>query len=216
MMLKNFFLLFIVTGILMSCDNNKTPEKKADYRNDDYSDTDDDENDNVGRKNGKDGQADYTDGGEWSRTDKKAFDEKCLETLENDAAKAKIFCPCFFEKISKKYASMKEIDEKSNEEEGKRLATLCMDETGLGKKKNDFNDDDENNTGGWTRSDENKFVNECSGTAAPNLGEARASQYCNCMLKKMKREYPSYAAAEKALQGMSQEEIKELAADCNR
>ncbi len=85
----------------------------------------------------------------------------------------------------------------------------------------DDNNNEDNNTDksdyadGWTRSDENKFVAECSDEAAKNVGETRANQYCDCMLNKIKKMYSSYNEANLKLGRLSKEQIDRLAEDCN-
>ncbi|MEI2737292.1 MAG: hypothetical protein V9F01_00740 [Chitinophagaceae bacterium] len=68
---------------------------------------------------------------------------------------------------------------------------------------------------GWTRSDENKFMDDCERTAKENVGAARANEYCDCMLQRMKKMYSSYKEADDDLKGATQEEINKLAAPCN-
>ncbi len=80
---------------------------------------------------------------------------------------------------------------------------------------NNANDSD-SDKGGWSISDEDRFLDDCTGTATENVGATRAKQYCNCMLLKIKRMYSTYAEAERKLTTMSQEQINELAVDCNR
>lgn len=74
------------------------------------------------------------------------------------------------------------------------------------------NDDSE----GWSSSDVDRFLRDCEGTATPNVGAARATQYCDCMLVKMKRIYSSLADAERKMANITKTEIDELAADCNK
>lgn len=93
-------------------------------------------------------------------------------------------------------------------------------------KNTDFtNDDKKNNTdnvssnddsgAGWSKSDESRFMNDCEGTAKENVGAARANEYCDCMLQRMKKKYSSYAETNRELEGATKEEINELAAPCN-
>lgn len=70
--------------------------------------------------------------------------------------------------------------------------------------------------GGWTRSDEDKFIDDCVAEAEKNVSRSRASEYCDCMLVKLKRLYSTYRQAEKELENITQDELTELAADCNR
>jgi Ni/Co efflux regulator RcnB len=76
-------------------------------------------------------------------------------------------------------------------------------------------DDDSKTTTGWTSSDENRFMNDCEGTAVKNVGAARANEYCDCMLQKIKKMYNSYTEADRELAGSSEEAINRLADECN-
>ena len=208
--MKKVLIFLMALSLFTACNNDKGKlDKKADYREkDDYGNADREKD-----KNSKDDE--YKSDG-WSKSDKKAFNEKCLSSLKDDEEKAKKFCPCLFEKVSKKYASMQEMDERSSEAEGKSLATQCVEDMG-GNTGNEETDTDKSDyAGGWTRSDENKFVDECVGTASKNVGETRANQYCDCMLDKIKKMYSSYAEATLKLGRMSQDQIDRLAEDCNK
>jgi len=82
-------------------------------------------------------------------------------------------------------------------------------------KMTDDSKSDDNVGTGWSKSDENKFMDDCEGTAKVNVGAARANEYCDCMLQRMKKMYSSYAEADRELAGATQEEINKLAAPCN-
>ena len=69
---------------------------------------------------------------------------------------------------------------------------------------------------GWSSTDENHFMNTCESTAKENVGAARANEYCDCMLQRMKKKYASYIAANRDLEGATQDEINKLAIPCNR
>lgn len=69
-------------------------------------------------------------------------------------------------------------------------------------------------TGGWSTSDENRFMRDCESTAAPKVGTARAYDYCDCMLKKIKGLYKSYMEADRGLAN-DEAAMNRLAAECN-
>jgi hypothetical protein len=102
----------------------------------------------------------------------------------------------------------------------KDSTTTTKDKDEKDKDKDDNKDtkeaDDDVKSTGWARSDESKFLDECETSATPNVGAARAKDYCNCMLLKLEKMYSSYNEANTALTGISQTELNELAADCNR
>ena len=68
----------------------------------------------------------------------------------------------------------------------------------------------------WTRTDENKFMSDCEGTATPNVGAARANEYCDCVLQKLKKMYSSYTDANNDLQSPGSEaKMTKLTDACN-
>jgi hypothetical protein len=67
---------------------------------------------------------------------------------------------------------------------------------------------------GWRSSDENSFMRDCKSTAVPRVGEARATEYCDCMLQKLKARYSSYMEADRKLYN-NETEMNRLASECN-
>lgn len=80
----------------------------------------------------------------------------------------------------------------------------------------DSDRDKDYSSGGWTSREESKFVDDCIAEAVKNVGSrSRATDYCECMLGKLKGMYSSYEEADRELGKAGQEEINRLAADCN-
>jgi len=69
-------------------------------------------------------------------------------------------------------------------------------------------------TSGWSSSDENMFMRDCESTATPKVGAARANEYCNCMLQKIKGLYNSYTEADRGLAN-DEAAMDKLANECN-
>lgn len=67
---------------------------------------------------------------------------------------------------------------------------------------------------GWTATDEADFINECKPGAIKKIGDARANDYCNCILEKMKATYASYIEANKALIGDSKGTFAQMTKAC--
>ena len=130
-----------------------------------------------------------------------------------------LFTACKNDKSSKDKddrSSTKEKDDYSNSDdkkEDKSTDYKTKDDNTATDDKPAQSDDD--NGAGWSRSDENKFMDDCEGTAKVNVGAARANEYCDCMLQRMKRKYSSYREADRDLAGATQDEINKLAAPCN-
>jgi hypothetical protein len=107
------------------------------------------------------------------------------------------------------------LDKKADYREKDDYGTNDDQSNEKSRKDDDNNSDENTSSDGWTRSDENKFVAECADEATKNVGETRANQYCDCMLKKIKKMYSSYNEANLKLGRLSKEQIDRLAADCN-
>ena len=107
-------------------------------------------------------------------------------------------------------------DYRSDDKMDDNKDTKNTDFTKDDKKENtdDVNGNDDGGAG-WSRSDESKFMDDCEGTAKENVGAARANEYCDCMLQRMKKKYSNYTEANRDLAGATQEEISKLAAPCN-
>ena len=208
-------------SLFTACNNDKgANEKKADYREKDDYGRNEEQSDDRSRKDEDSENSDYTSNDGWSERDISKFNDECMSGFGNNQEYGKKICPCALEKFQKKYKSYSELEAKSSEAEGKRIGAQCKDELGLADNNNSNNNEDIDNdksdyADGWTRSDEDKFVDECFGTASKNVGRTRANQYCDCMLAKIKKMYSSYNEANLKLGGMSQDQINRLAEDCN-
>jgi hypothetical protein len=197
-------LLLAFVLIVAACNNNKTPnsQNQNNREKDDYGNSSNRNNENTNN----------TGSAGWAENDRTSFLKDCKSSFDNGQEDvANRICPCVLEKMEKEFASMNEANTKGGEAAGTRLALQCKEEI-LGNNNNNNN----NTQSGWTSSDESKFMSSCEGTASKNVGAARANQYCDCMLQKLKNSFSSYDEANRGLGNKSQEEINQLAADCNR
>ena len=62
--------------------------------------------------------------------------------------------------------------------------------------------------GNWTAAEQKSFVNSC--VRSSNMGDAKGTAYCNCMLSKLMKIYPKASDAS----AMSQEKMIDLAKEC--
>ncbi|MBS1616511.1 MAG: hypothetical protein JST06_10390 [Bacteroidetes bacterium] len=46
--------------------------------------------------------------------------------------------------------------------------------------------------GGWTEGDKSQLRQECMSQSVPQIGEQRASTYCNCFVEQMVKQYPVF------------------------
>lgn len=220
--MKKLLILFLATGIFISCDNNKgmnNNDRNNDREKDDYRDRSNKE-EKLDRNSGKyDDVVDDDEEGNhipdvtnWTSSEVREFVTSCVREAVKGGmqrTKAEDYCECMQKKLEYKYPDTKDVVNIDMESPSiKRLVNECL---GLGK----GNPDDSYSSGGWTRSDEDRFVNDCISTARKNVGQSRAEEYCECMLRKVKRMYSTYNEADRGLKGISQAEIEELAEDCN-
>jgi|GEM_PF-4336494 len=63
---------------------------------------------------------------------------------------------------------------------------------------------------GWTKAQQKKFFNQCAETASKQVGQERAQEYCNCMMKKIEKRYPNADD----INQMTESEINKLAITC--
>ena len=76
-------------------------------------------------------------------------------------------------------------------------------------------DDNKTSTSsGWVSADETRFMTDCEGSATPKVGAARANEYCDCMLQKIKANYKSYVEADRELT-RNEAEMQKLVDACN-
>jgi len=210
--MNKLVIVVMAVSLLVACknDNSKT-DKKADYREkDDYNGSDD--------RKGENADTDEQTTGSWSKADQVSFDEKCLSSFDNDKAKAKVLCPCLFEKLSAKYSSLEELNRKGTEVEGKNLATACLTELGIAGSETENKNPNNNastTSGGWPISEARAYVTSCTSEALKTGMEKYTAQaYCECMQVKMEQRFPDINEAGR----LSESEIlaisKQLAPGC--
>lgn len=220
--MKKLLILFLAIGILGACNNDKGTNKqddrgtntkdKDDYRKDD--DKNNDRTDDKDSRNTSD-KDDYSNNSRsnWTRSDVDEFVNSCVREAVKGGmvrSKAEDYCSCMQKKLENIYPDTRDVGDVDMETPSmKRLVKDCLGNTGSS------DNDDSYSSSGWTRRDEDKFVNDCIGTARQNVGQARAEEYCECMLRKVKRMYSSYNEADRELKGITQRELEDLAADCN-
>lgn len=147
----------------------------------------------------------------WSARDVSSFNQQCQQTIADknlSESQMNQFCSCLLDKMQAKFSSLSEMDQKGTEEDGRVSGEQCM-------KGITGNTNTDNNTSNWSRTDENRFMSDCEGTARQNVGAQRANEYCDCMLQKVKRIFSSYVEADKGLLQMPKDELDAMVNDCN-
>ncbi len=183
-MKKLLVFLMAFAFFVVSCNNNKNGKNQNTNNRDkdDYG-----KNDNRNTDDNNSNKDDFNQKNNWSSSDIRSFNEQCLTTVNNNEEAARTFCPCLLEKFQAKYASLAEMDRNGTEEEGKRAGEECM---ALLK-----GNADNNTVNNWSRSDENQWMRACTTPLIESLGEQKATNYCSCVLDRMKEMYSSYQEA---------------------
>lgn len=64
---------------------------------------------------------------------------------------------------------------------------------------------------GWSSADKEQFVKDCT-AGASSMGAQKAKDYCECMLPKIQKKYPTVAEANKIT--TADAEMTEMAKEC--
>lgn len=197
-------MFLLAAGIFASCNNNKDKQTggffnrdKDDYRN------------NTGNNDNK------NDNKSWSAADVGTFNQQCRDAMSKKGLtddQLNQVCSCVLEKMEKKYSNMAELDAKGTEEEGREAGQACMT---LVTNTTGNNNTNNNNSNVWSSTDEQRFLDDCEGSAKQHVSAERAHQYCDCMLQKSKTKWSSYTEADQGLLKMSKDELDGWVNDCN-
>lgn len=140
----------------------------------------------------------------WAAADRSAFIVNCVKTAKANLGEdsARSYCYCMLEKVEIKYptpeAAAKITAEDMSTAEWKKEIKDCLTI---------------NST--WTAKERSGFITDCVNTAKDALGEQKAKAYCECMLYKIEKKYPSSAEAATITKEMMQSpEFKKWIQDC--
>lgn len=147
----------------------------------------------------------------WTDEQQQQSIKECLTEVRDNLGEetGKAYCECALKKAMNKYSSYDEANKSGTDEEGKIIGEQCAKELGITTTNND------NNGSTWSKNDESRFMNDCESTARQNVGAARANQYCDCMLQKVKKIFSSYTEADRGLLQMPKEELDAMVNECN-
>lgn len=202
--MKKIFLFFLAAGLVAVSCNNKSKSPGP--------------TNNSGEKdnylNGKEGNNENTDNKtEWSASDVRRFNEECQKSMEKEGVDQSItdkVCPCVLEKVSARYASFSEADERGNTSVIEKMTTDCASELGIGNNNSGNNNgNNSGNTGSsqWTSKDVNDYVDNCVSSAVQSgMDRNKAQNYCSCMQQKFEASYPN----PQELVQLSEDEIMNL------
>ena len=201
--MRKLIIFLLAINIFAACNNDKgkvnRDDRRTDRETDDYRNKDEDNSDNENNKDSRE---------KWSAADVSTFNRECEKTLKGkdltDDQKDEI-CSCLLGKFQDKYSSYDELDRKGTEEEGKAAGEACM--TGITK----TSDDD--NTGSWTRTDKQQWMDVCDQSVGSKMGKERRTEYCGCVLEQLEKRYSNYDVMNRT--GTEQEGI-DLGKECLR
>ena len=110
------------------------------------------------------------------------------------------------EKVEAKYPDETDADEKLSGKEIETMKAECV-----GPNSNEVNQAEQtNNLTGWSVADQKQFIDGCTPTVNKTLGTRAASDYCDCLLKKLMQEYPDSKSVDRA----SKTHLSALASEC--
>jgi hypothetical protein len=109
----------------------------------------------------------------------------------------------------KSYQFVKQMRNKTNT--NTNVNTNNTDDNNQNINQNNNNNNNRNN-GRWTNADENNFIADCVRTASQRATEARAREYCTCMLGKIEKVYASYDEANRKL---TQADMQPMVKQCD-
>ena len=167
-----------------------------------------------------------TTSGNWSKEYRNKFLQTCIGKASEkvSAADAFSYCSCMTEKVEAKYPNENEVDSKLTDSDIESMRPGCVTSNSNSTQSNpstnqnnsnnsnNYNNSNNSNSGSWTASEQREFMDNCTPGASKSLGTSAATDYCDCMMKKLMQEYPNSADAG----NVSKTHMSSLAADCLR
>jgi hypothetical protein len=110
----------------------------------------------------------------------------------------------------KKKKPLEEDEDASDEEQTTKKKKNTLDDDVDDDEATSNDETNSDNSKGWSKADQNKFITNCTQTASSSMGEERAEEYCTCMMKKIEKRYPNSSEVDQ----MTESEITKLAKTC--
>jgi hypothetical protein len=120
----------------------------------------------------------------WPSVERSAFIIECIKSAKVNMSEdsARSYCYCMQEKIEKKYPAIEDVAKLSAADmqspEWQKEIKNCL--TGISA---------------WSATDRSDFLSECIASAKAGMTEEKAKNYCQCMMFKVEKKYPSPADA---------------------
>lgn len=221
--MRKLLILVLSAGILFSCNNNKTADKKENAA-DTLTDKSKEDNGKLDRNSGKyddvvdddeEGNKVPDDPNNWSSLDVQIFVKSCVNTAVDGGMQKKMaedYCNCMQKKLEARYPNSEDVSNfKQDSPEAKKMALDClgMDSDAEPAAKT-------SSSSGWSRKEELQFVDECVNAAVKGgMEELDAQSYCDCMQFKLEKIYPDYREANKLTSAdMNSPSMKKMIKEC--
>lgn len=153
----------------------------------------------------------------WSKEYRNKFLQTCIGKASEkvSAADAFSYCNCMTEKVEAKYPNENEVDSKLTDSDIESMRPGCVTSNSNSTQSNpstNQNNSNNSNSASWTASEQREFMDNCTPGASKSLGTSAATDYCDCMMKKLMQEYPNSAD----VGNVSKSHMSSLASDCLR
>lgn len=120
----------------------------------------------------------------WPSDDRYAFIDECIKTAKVDLPEhqARYYCYCMQERLEKRFPDVADIEKMADTlmdmPEVRKMATECVQGT-------------------WSGEDRETFLAKCIDKAKGKVEEQKAWIYCECMLFKVEKIFPTLKEADK-------------------
>ena len=150
-----------------------------------------------------------TASGSWSKEYRNKFLQTCISKASEkvSASDAFAYCDCMTTKVEAKYPVQTEVDAKLTAADIESMKGGCPT---VSTPSNSSNNSSNSSSASWSASDQKEFMDNCTPGASKSLGQAKANDYCSCMLTKIMQEYPKSSDAS----NMPKSRMSELATQC--
>ena len=132
----------------------------------------------------------------WSKTYRDKFVQGCVNKATEKVSESEAFsyCNCMAAKVEAKYPNETDVDSRLTSSDIENMKTGCLsNSTQSNPQYNNPNNNPNDNTNSqnWSMADQREFMDNCTPGASKTLGTGPATNYCDCMMKKLMKEYPN-------------------------
>ena len=188
-----FVIIFIVFVLLAGC--RSKPKYSFEITND-----------SSKQGKGTDTGVNSPVGVSWSKKFRDKFTQECITKVSESVSEAEAlrYCSCLTEKVEAKYPDEDEVQSSLSQEDIESMKPDCLALTSV------QNSGSAVNSKGWSAQDQRDWMNNCVPGADKALGTSAANNYCDCMMRKLMKDYPDA----KDIGSVSQSHLNALASGC--